>query len=338
MIVKAAGPFPNGTPFSCDLAECVRTTIYQGPRFFAADGEGASSIVVRDDGFQAAITTDPVQFLADSDITGQFAGDSNFAEAIRKQFVLEPPSPGIDLHIVFQQTQGLGGWPADEGQCIQDQTDGVERLYFFDGGEFAVPDVDNHAVLRNAVLAAVRIDMDLTARLSTVVDQTSFRSTDNRWLWFLRVRVGSAEGSSLAPLTPEELRLKGSAVASTSARIRERLEAKGSVSPTLEAVLEVLEMEFHPNDQSRRLWYLLLHDRTRRLLATLDQKIKKEPGFENVNKHRNEIAHEGVDRLDVGMARELIEKACGAISRHLAESERVTHSAQQGGSADQSPA
>ncbi len=326
MIVKAVGPFPNGTPFACDLAECVRTTFYKGPGFFAANGEGASAVVVKDDGFQAAITTDPIQFLAESDITGQFAGDPRFRDTIHEHFADEPSSPGLELHIVFQQTQGLGGWTADEGQCIQDQSEGVERLYFFDGGEFTVPDVDNHAVLRNAVLAAVRIDMDPTARLSKVrlskvVDQTSFRSTDNRWLWFLRARLGTAEGSSFAPLTPEELHLKGSAVASTLARIRERLEARGTASPTLEAVLEVLEMEFHPNDQSRRLWYLLLHDRTRRLLATLDKKIKKEPGFKNVNKHRNEIAHEGVDRLDAGMAQELVEKACGAVTRHLAESE-----------------
>lgn len=321
MIVKAAGPFPHGTPFVCDLAKCVRTTIYRGPRFFAANGEGASSIVVKDEGFQAAITTDPVRLLADHDITGQVAGDSNFSEAIREQFVLEPQSPGLDLHIVFQQTQGLGSWPADEGQCIQDQSDGVERLYFFDGGEFAVPEVDNHAVRRNAVLAAVRIDMDPSARLSKVFDRTSFRSTDHRWLWFLRGRLGSAEGSSLAPLTPEELHLNGSAIASTSARIRERLEAEGKASPTLQAVLEVLEMEFHPNDQSGPRWYLRLHDRTKRFLATLGKNIKNEPGFKNVNSYRNEIAHKGVDRLDVGMADELVEKACDAISGHLAETE-----------------
>ena len=51
--------------------------------------------------------------------------------------------------------------------------------------------------------------------------------------------------------------------------------------------------------------FLQLHDRCKRFLHSRGRKIKHEKAFERVNVHRNEIAHEGVERIDLQLMKQL---------------------------------
>ena len=65
--------------------------------------------------------------------------------------------------------------------------------------------------------------------------------------------------------------------------------------------------------------FLQLHDRCRKFLHARGRKIKDEPAFKNADNYRNDIAHEGVERIDFRLMEELHRNAYELV-RHSASS------------------
>ena len=305
MPVNVSAAMRNGVPFDCLLSECLRTAIHRVPQFFAAAGEKFSHIVLDADDFKAGITTDPEEYLAQNDLAGQFASDPAWRAWVRACCNSDPGKSATNLHVVLQVRQELSAWPATAGQCWKTNLGIGEHLLFVDGGEHPVPPFDDKPHWRNGVLAAVRIELNVTGSFEKVGDQISYRTTDDRWLDLLRLSVSSPEGSSPSPLATGELREKTRGIAALVSQIRAQLDSVGADTAPLRQLLDALQLAPLTDDAYRRLWFLRLHDRCRRFFHSRGLNIEEEPAFKRVNAHRNAIAHEGVDKIDLRLLEEL---------------------------------
>ena len=316
MPVNVSAAVRNGAPFDCRLSECLRTAIYRVPQFFAAAAEGFSHIVLDAEDFKAGVTTDPEEYLAQNDLAGQFGSDPAWRAWVRACCDSDPGKSATTLHVVLQARQELSAWPATAGQCWKADLGLGEHLLFVDGGEHPVPPFDDKPHWRNGVLAAVRIELDATGSFERVGDQVSYRTTDDRWLDLLRLSGSSPEVSKSSPLATEELREKARGIAALVSQIRAQLDSVEADPAPLRQLLDALQLAPLTDDAYRRLWFLRLHDRCKRFLHSCGLKIKEEPAFKSVNTHRNAIAHEGVERIDLRLLKELQENVNEVIRQN----------------------
>lgn len=303
MAVDVSAAIPDGIPFECLLSERLRTTIYRITQFFAPAGEGFSRVVFDTVGFRAGVTTGPEEYFAQNDLTGQFVDDPTYRDWVRECCNTGTDTSVANLHVVLQVKQELNAWPATDGQCWKADLGRGEHLLFVENGAHPVPPSDDKPHWRNAVLAAVRIELDVTGGFDTIADQVSFRTTDDLWLDLLRLSVSRPEGSTATPLAAHDLCQKADAITWLTNQLRAQVE--GGASTPLRQLLEALQLGPLMDDAYRRLWFLQLHDRCRRFLHSQGRKIAEEKAFENVNNHRNEVAHEGVERIDLQLMKQL---------------------------------
>ena len=327
MVVYASAAIPDGVPFECLLSERLRTTIYRVPQFFAAAGEGFSGVVFDAADFRAGVTTNPEEYFLQNDLAGQFVDDPTYRPWVRKCCNTEPGTSVTNLHVVLQVRQELNEWAATDGQCWKADLGRGEHLLFVDGGEHPVPPSDDKPHWRNVVLAAVRIKLDVTGSFEKVADQVSFRTTDDRWMDLRRLSVSSPELSIATPLAAQDLHEKVGAITLLAKQLEAQVEAQvdspGDSEP-LRQLLEALQLDPLTDDAYRRLWFLQLHDRCRRFLHSRGHKIKEEKAFEKINHHRNEIAHEGVERIDLQLMKQLQQNAHEVIRQNASSDAKQT--------------
>ena len=316
MVFNIPAVFPNGVPFECRLSERLRTTIYRVSQFYGDPSEGFSDIVVDVDEFRAGATTSPEKYFSQNDLSGQFASDPDYQAWVSECCNTESSTQGTNLYVVLQTRQELSAWPATDGQCWKADLGRGEHLMFVDGGNHPVPPSNDRPHWRNAVLAAVRIELNVVGSFEKVGDQASFRTTDGRWLDLLRLGASIPEISISTPIAASHLRQKTNQIALLANRLRAQVDPVGTDATPLRQLLEALQMDPLTEDAYRRLWFLQLHDRCRRFLHSCGSNIEKEQGFEAVNKHRNEIAHEGVERIDLPIMKQLQERAHEVIRRN----------------------
>ncbi|MYB48555.1 MAG: hypothetical protein F4X72_04690 [Dehalococcoidia bacterium] len=315
MVFNIPAVIPNGVPFECRLSERLRTTIYCVTQVIIAPGEGFSSLVVDVDDFRVGVTTSPEQYFAQNDLPGQFANDTNYRDWVSEHCSTPYGRPRENLYVVLQTRQELNAWSATDGQCWKADLRCGEHLLFVDGGALPVPPSDDKLHWRNALLAAVRMELGVTGDFEKVADQVSFRTTDGQWLDLLRLSASSPEVSVSTPLSVQDLHQKTNQIALMADRLRAQVDPVGADATSLEELLEALQMDSSTDDAYRRLWYLRLHDRCKRFLNSCGRKIKKEQGFKTVNEYRNKIAHEGLEKIDPRLMKELEERSHELIRR-----------------------
>ena len=93
-----------------------------------------------------------------------------------------------------------------------------------DNGAHPVPPSDDKPHWRNAVLAAVRIELDVTGGFETVADGVSFRTTDDHYLDLLRLSVSEPEVSTATPLVTHDLCEKADAIDWLAKQLRAQVE------------------------------------------------------------------------------------------------------------------
>ena len=300
---------PNGVPFECQLSERVRTTIYRVTQVFTPHGEGFSNLIVDVDDFRVGVTTSPEEYFAQNDLLGQFADDPDYRTWVSECCSTQHGTPRENAYVVLQTRQALDEWPATDGQCWRADFGRGQHLLFVDGGALPIPSPDDKPHWRNAALTAVKIELGVTGTFENVADQVSFRTTEGKWLDLLRLSVSSPEISVSTPLAGRDLQQKTNQSALMADHLRAEVDRGGARATWLGELLEALQMDPSTDDAFRRLWYLRLHDRCQRFLFSCGRNIKEEQGFEAVNVHRNEIAHEGVEKIDLLLMKELEQRA-----------------------------
>ena len=317
MPVNVSAVLPGAIPFKCYLLEAHRITIYHVPQFFQPAAEDFSAVVLEVDNFRAGVTTSPEDYFEQNDLSGQFAVDPEYRTWVRENCKQGDGTSGRNLHVVLQLRQELNEWPATDGQCWEANLGRGEHLIFADGGVHPVPQFDSKPYWRNAALAAVRIGFDVSGSFEEVADQTSFRATDDRWLDLLRLSVSIPEVSTSTPITADALQEKVQVAKSLAYALKEQSVTPGGNSAPLGMLLKALQLDPLTDDAYRRLWYLQLHDRCRRFLHSQGRKIEHETAFKDVNNHRHAIAHEGIERINLGLMLQLQIRAYEVIKQHI---------------------
>ena len=322
MVVYASAAIPDGIPFECRLSECLRTTIYRVPQFYVAAGEGFSDLILDSDDFRPGVATSPEEYFSQNALASQFVNSEDYRAWVRERCNTERGTSATNLYVVLQARQELSAWPATDGQCWKAELGRGEHLLFVDGGQHPVPPFDDKPHCRNAVLAAVRIKLDVTGSFEKVADQVSYRTTDDRWLDLLRLSVSSLEVSTSTPLTTHDLREKSRGITLLAHQLRAQVDSVEADTALLRQLLEALQLGPLTDDAYRSLWFLQLHDRCRRFLHSCGRNIMNEQSFETINVHRNEIAHEGVDMIDLQLMQQLQRSASEVVSRNASSGGR----------------
>lgn len=296
-----------GATLECHLSEYVRTTVYRVPEYSASDDSGADVVLADTDALRAVLTTDAVNFFGRDDFTTQFTTDPTFAPVLRSVCQPDSDTTGLPLLLVLLQRQRLDSWPATAGQCVWSELLDPPRAMIVDIGAAYVPEIDAQTPLRNAVQAATRIAFGVTEGFEKLGDWASFRAEDGRWLDLLRVTTSPAAGSVARPISGDELDSRCGATRELAGHILSRMATGDGESQALAGLVEMLLVDPTTDDAYQRLWFLGLHDRAKKFGALRDWNLKQE--LREVNRHRNQVAHEGVEQLDSGLATELLKAA-----------------------------
>ena len=151
----------------------------------------------------------------------------------------------------------------------------------------------------------------------------SFRTTDDRWLDLRRLSISSPELSIATPLAAQDLHEKACAITLLAKQLEAQVDSHGDSEP-LRKLLEALQLDPLTDDAYRRLWFLQLHHRCTRFLHSRGHNIKQEKAFEKINNYRNEIAHEGVERIDLQLMKQLQQNAHEVIRQNASSDAKQT--------------
>lgn len=327
MPITLAGVRRMGEPFPCHLSEYMRTIIYKVPTFVVREGHFPSVVIHDTPDFRSAVVTDLDSYLKDVVFSDKYESDASFPSALREKSGFDCESSEKHIYIVIQLKEDMGGFPATDGQCIKIERDGIEELAIVDCGDPYTPYPDERVNTINAVLSAVRIEFGITDGLDKLFDASSYRTEDGKWLSRVSVEL-SANLSVLTPLALEDF----TAISGASKVLVSRLvEGQGNGSwsgprhripdfgTRLDELTGALQMEPSTDDAYLRLWYLQAWDRLERLGDAFRPRLQvlNDPNLEAEKKHRNDIAHRGVEKIDWKLLRSFQREVFRIIKSYL---------------------
>ena len=324
-ITLAGAQLLGGDAYACQLDMYFRTIVYGLPRYVVQEEELSPVILNDTSHFRAAMATDPSSYLDESDFSDQFRSDRNSADFLRAK--LGPVMEGGDgrVFIVVQIRQDLHSFSAIDGQCRQVNGE----LALINCGEPHVPAIDATQDSINAVLTAVKMELDITDGLDKHLDTPIYRTDDGKFVHWADVQM-TATASVTHPIEAQELKAKANAAGvlidkinrgiavGAEAPVRSRQRRQNSVRRLAE-LIDALQLDPTTDDAYRRLWYLQLWHRaikygkalTPRLQLLSDHDLRAEKD------HRNNIAHRGVERADGTFLRSFQQKLFDIIRSHV---------------------
>ena len=311
-----------GAPFYCTISEYVRTITFQVPRFQVPLASGVSPIVIKGEpDFRASITTEPASFIRNGTFLKTYISDADLEEKLG----VSVGETGKWLYIVLQIKQDLGMFRATDGQCRKIEDDGIERVFIVDCGAPHVPIPEDRAVAIDAVLTGVQMAFDFTEPFSRLLDKECYFTDEGRELPISRIGISAAPQvvSRIAPERATELAHKSKASAEqlekaiTNGKPRRGSKTTACYGSSLSALLATLQAEPTNDDAYRQLWFLMLYDRADKFGGTCKWQVPndKSNDMPAITKHRNDVAHPGVERLDGRLARKLIQNILRVLVR-----------------------
>ena len=314
-----------GTPFECDIAEYMRTTIYEIPGPFIEGDSPPPLCVVDDSGFTAWVTTDPAGLLKGHAPSDHWNVDPGLPKALQGWLERPGNSPRQRVFVVIQIKEDLESFPATHGQCIKTEDDGIEKLFIVECVDANNPQPDERTRRINSLLTAIRAGFGTTTGLQRSFDSRCFRTTDGRCLYPLSLE-GTATLQVARPFSGDDVRTKVDSCRALFEKIEAgiggqsaagRAPLRQDFGPRLEDLTEALQLDPSIDDAYQRLWYLRLWDRLNEFGKTTRLQIENNRDLKEEKDHRNLIAHRGVDRIDGKLLSSLQTKAFGIIKAKL---------------------
>ena len=323
-ITLAGAKLMGGTACDCTLDMYFRTIIYGLPRHAVQD-EALSPLVLSDSShFRAAIVVDPVSYLDETDFSDQFRSDRNSANPLRDKLGQVMEDANGRVYIVVQIKQDLDLFPAVDGQC----RDINGELALINCGAPHVPVIRDSTDSINAVLTAIKMELDITDALDKHLDEPIYVTDGGRFVHWLNIQLSSATGSVTHPIGAEDLRAKvagarvlvdkiNQVIAASADHSDMSPERRQNLSERLAELIDALQLDPTLGDAYRRLWYLRLWNRVEEFGKAPKPRIDVSNILKTEKGHRNDIAHRGVDRADGASLRSLQQKLFGIIRDHV---------------------
>ena len=304
--------------YDCRLETYYRTIVYELPNYVLDDELAMPGILHDTSDLRAAVVTDPVDYLRGSDFSDQFRSDANSADELRDKLGDFTENAGGRLCIVIQLRQDLGSFPAVDGQCRK--INGELALINCDGPY--VPAIDDPRDRINTLLAAIKMELDITDGFVKHLDTPIYRTDDGDFVHWLNVQVSAAVGSVIRHIGIEDLTAKIAATRGLCGQIDQAMTAssvmlnpklKQSFPERLAELMDGLQLEPSHDDAYRRLWYLQLWHRAEKFGRAIKGQVLNRDDLTDERDHRNDIAHPSVDRADGRLLQSFQQKLFGII-------------------------
>ena len=324
---------PMGTPVECYLAEYMRTVVYEIHGLFVPGDTPATSRVVDSTGFSAWVTTDPAELLEKENFSDQWNFVPGFPEAFRSKF--EGTESLRLLHVVIQVKQNMDSFPATAGQCITVDHEGSEELWIVECADAPYPEPNDRKREITILLTAIRAEFETTGPLESQFDVACYRTTDALCLHPKRVAMNMT-GRAHRPVSVGEIAARAESSRDLFQKISRNIEGditegrsrrKPDYGQRLEELAEALILEPSTDDSYLRRWYLRLCDRVEKFGESMSREVwnksnERAPDMKDEKKHRNAIAHRGVEKVDGQLLNSLQAKTFGIIKSGLWPRER----------------
>ena len=319
----------GGEPFSCHLSEYMRTIVYKIPRHIVREGH-LSPVVVHDtNNFRAAIVTDPLNYVRESDFSDQYNLDVSFSGALQEKCGIAPNDFDRSIFVVIQLKQDMNSFPAVDGQCIKQTHNGTGVLRIADCDDAPAPHPNARMRSIGTLLAAAKVEFGITEGIEKAFDEHCYKTDMGDCIHPVNFEV-SVGVTVLSPATLEDLTAKAEATRILAARMRASMEGAGEVAgrrrilefgTRLEDLITALQLEASLDDAYLRLWYLQLWDRLEKLGDAFRPRLQvlNNPNLESEKTHRNDIAHQGVEKIDAALLKSFQMEIFRIVKSHIGD-------------------
>ena len=308
---------------SCRLEECTisgycRTSIFEYPVSWLIEPIDHQTIYFHG-GFKAGIVSDlPAYFDSHPSESPHNSIDVSLRDGVRRTYeqALEQArrqtQPNLPLFLIVEEHREFDPTILNSGECftIDECRDGVALIEGGRKGERAIvavktsdgswPDfnADAHAV--NTVLAAVKMEQNITGHIEELYSCSCFVSSEGQAVYTLAPTLGPAGAHVVSRLESRDVREKAD-------RLKSMLQAMMSdAEPTVPELFDSLVLDNTEDDSYLRLWYLRLwqavEDAKKFLgypqLSNINTVVAGKISPKELKEYRNEIAHWRTGRID----------------------------------------
>ena len=266
----AAGPL-GGIATVCTITHYCRTTVFEYPGCHLSTAAPVPPLMIADDeAFRAAVVSDlPAYFQ--QDVFPHYVVDVSLRDGVDhvyRNVLIRSKSPNPPIFLVTEEYKTIPTTQFANGECflIDEWRDGAALIVGGRKGKRALlafktingawPDFsrDSHAV--NTVLAAVKVEQNVTHHLNELCSRSCFVSDDKRAVYMTELTMSVSYGGVRvsSPVDADGLRGKVAGVRS----IYDGLRQDSLMTPQVAELIDAILLDKTQDDAHFRLWYLRL--------------------------------------------------------------------------------
>ena len=308
----------GGTEEVCTVTGYYRTSVFEFPGCrLTSEGPLLPQVIAEDGGLKAVVVSNlPAYFREGHSRIRHYAIDVSLRAGVErvynKQTGLQTPPQGR-MFVVIEQHARVQPTTFENGECfeidehramIEGGREGKRALRAVRTINGAWPDFSPDMQARNAVLAALKIEQNVTHHISECCCYSCFVSDDDRAIYPLHPTMGIGYGGVRV-----ESRIDAHALEAKVARIRsihDGIRRDSQSVPQIAELMDSVLLDRTQDESHYRLWYLRLWQ------ATADaKKYLREPGLESseaaiagkltpkeLKRYRDRIAHWWTGKVD----------------------------------------
>ena len=318
----------QGQECHCTIDAHLRTQIFEFPRsHFDAEEPAPPELIFDLDPIRASLVSDLVQYFSEASVNRHYALSPSLRHEVSKvdKTVKSQRRDDIPVFVVIHEYNQLPPVDMVNGECsISDEVRllGGKMVPRLVGGRVGKqfitawatidgnwPDVPNNNVLRNMILAAVRVEQDAPGPIRKYLDQSCFVTDDERFVCMMEP-TASIRAETVMAMDGRRYREKAARMRTATA-VMERDAGVAHVSLLVNAMYS----DDYGDDAYRRLHYL-------RLWQSLAETASKPLGYSGnikddniilagrktareLREYRDEVAHWWTDRMDAAYLEDL---------------------------------
>ena len=268
----AAAPL-CGTATVCTITHYCRTTIFKYPGcHLTSEDQDLYEMIYEDETFKAAVVSDlPAYFQEGRSEFDHYAIDVSLRDGVDRvchKEVGPQKNPNVPIFLVAEQYESIPVTKFGNGECflVDERRDGEEVIEEGRTGERALvafktingtwPDFSPAMQAVNTVVAAVKVEQNVTHHIDELYSCSCFVSDDGKAVYTLNLTMSIGyDGLRVSsPVDAKGLRDKVTGVRSIHDELRRDSVTKPQVAELIDSVL----LDKTQDDRYFRLWYLRL--------------------------------------------------------------------------------
>lgn len=338
---KALAKICGGRPAECTITGHCRTFVFKFPGSYLVAKEPVNhQVIYSRDGCKVSIVSDILAYfeqdLAESphySIDGFLRASvrSTYAKAVEQANQLQrQPHPEVPLFVVMEEYAEVPPTVLNSGECftIDKCRDGEAIIEGGREGERALlfacrtsdgswPDFHADMSVVNRVLAAIKIEQNVTGHIENLCNSSCFVSSEGQAVYTLSGTMGPFSLEITSRTKPPDLKKKSDKI---GALLQEMMSDS---EPVVAELFDSILLDKTKDDSYLRLWYLrlwqALEDAKKYLgypqLDNLDTVIAGKRTPKELTEYRNAIAHWHTGKIDYAYLSDLQRTAMELLRR-----------------------